>query len=305
MIRLEAVPNLSEGLRPDLLERWLRLVGETASVRVLDASRDPDHHRSVLTLAGDPDGLHEALLHLYEDAVAHIDLRHHVGVHPRIGAVDVCPFVPLGQASMDDAVRAARRLGEAVAERFEIPVFLYEHAAREPERRALPVIRRGGLEGLAERLGSAGWQPDFGPPGAARLHPTAGATVIGARPFLIAVNCLLDRDDPELARSVAAAVRQSSGGLPAVRALGLTLATRGVSQVSMNLVDYRVTPLGDLLAAVRGQVEAAGARVTETEIIGLLPEAAWREARDELRPSAGHWRHRILEARLREAGVGF
>lgn len=297
MIRLEAVPNLSEGRRPEVLERWVRRVNREPEARVLDASRDPDHNRSVLTLAGTPHGLHNALLALYEDAVATLDLRHHGGVHPRIGALDVAPFVPLAGVSMDDAVAAAHRLGEAVAERFEIPVFLYEEAARRPDRRALPDIRRGGLEGLRQRIGTAGWEPDFGPP---RLHPSAGATVIGARPFLIAINSRLDRDDLDLARSVAAAVRESSGGLPAVRALGLPLADRGASQVSMNLVDFRVTSLGDLLTAVRERVEAGGARVAETEIIGLLPEAAWRQARDELRPSAEHWAHRVLESRLAE-----
>lgn len=298
---LECVPNVSEGRRPEALAELVRRVQAVAGAHLLDASRDPDHHRSVLTLAGPGEALHETMLSLYEYATNVIDLSRHDGVHPRVGAIDVVPFVPLGETPMSAAVAAARRLGSAVAERFSIPVYLYEEAALRPERKSLPLLRQGGLPALDLRIGQPGWEPDFGPP---RLHPTAGATILGARPFLIAVNVLLGTDDLELAREIARAVRESSGGLPAVRALGLPLAGRGRVQVSMNLVDHRRTGLGRLLAEVRRLAEERGARVIETEIIGLAPEAALADAAAELVPGPEAFAHRSLERRLAAVGVG-
>ncbi|HET9209345.1 MAG TPA: glutamate formimidoyltransferase, partial [Thermoanaerobaculia bacterium] len=240
---LECVPNVSEGRRPEVVARLAAAASSVPGVRLLDLSSDPDHNRSVLTLAGEPEGLHQGLLALYEAAVAEIDLTRHEGVHPRIGAVDVVPFVPLGDTPMEAAAAAANRLAPVVARRFGLPVYLYERAARRPERRLLANIRgnsrRGGLEGLAARLADPAWAPDFGP---ARPHPTAGATVIGARFFLIAFNAVLATSDVGIARAIAVQVRESGGGLPAVRAMGVHLASRGLAQVSMNLVDYRRTP---------------------------------------------------------------
>ncbi|HYU35439.1 MAG TPA: glutamate formimidoyltransferase [Thermoanaerobaculia bacterium] len=280
MDSLECVPNLSEGRRPEVIARLAAAAASGPGVRLLDVSSDPDHNRTVLTLAGDAEGLHRSLLSLYETALAEIDLRRHEGVHPRVGAVDVTPFVPLGETPMEEAVAAAERLGRAVAERFGLPVYLYERAARIPERRRLAVIRRGQFEGFAARLADPAWAPDFGP---ALVHPTAGVTVIGARFFLIAFNAVLDTADAEVARAVARRVRESSGGLPAVRALGFFLARRGRAQVSMNLVDYRQTPLLAALDRVRREAEALGARVVETELIGLAPEeAVLGAARDAL-----------------------
>lgn len=292
---LECVPNFSAGRSPEIFHGLTRLAGASPGARLLDASRDPDHHRSVLTLAGTPESLLSSMLNLYEHALSHIDLREHQGAHPRIGAVDVVPFVPLEGSSMTVAVKTARELGRRVAERFDLPVYLYEEAARAPERRALPAIRRGGLEGLAERMSESGWAPDFGP---ARLHPSAGATAIGARFFLIAINSILDTEDLETAREIARRVRESGGGLPAVRALGIALPSRRRVQVSMNLVDFRRTSLGTLLGDVRRRAEERGVGVEETEIVGLVPEAALEEAAPELRPSAEHWADRSLEARL-------
>src|SRR5436309_12141658 len=185
---LESVPNVSEGRRPEVVARLAAAAASGPGVRLLDLSSDPDHNRSVLTLAGEPEGLHQGLMALYEAALAEIDLTRHQGVHPRIGAVDVAPFVPLGDTPMEVAVAAANRLAPVVARRFGLPVYLYEQAARRPERTALADIRRGGFEGLAERLADPAWAPDFGPP---HPHPTAGATVIGARFFLIAFNAVL------------------------------------------------------------------------------------------------------------------
>jgi glutamate formiminotransferase len=267
---LECVPNVSESRRPEVVAR-LAAAASPPGVRLLDVSSDPDHNRSVFTLTGSAEALHRGLLALYEVALAEIDLTRHTGVHPRVGAVDVVPFVPLGDTPMEIAVAAAERLGREVAERFALPVYLYERAARRPERRLLADVRRGGFEGLAEKMVREEWAPDFGP---ARPHPTAGATVIGARFFLIAFNAVLDTADVVVAKAVARRIRESGGGLPAVRALGVYLASRGRAQVSMNLVDFRRTPVLTALDRVRREAEALGARVVETEVIGLLPEEA-------------------------------
>jgi glutamate formiminotransferase len=274
---LECVPNVSEGRRPDVVARLAAAASSAPGVRLLDISSDPDHNRSILTLAGEPAGLHQGLLALYAAAIAEIDLSRHQGVHPRLGAVDVVPFVPLGGSPMAAAVAAAERLAPEVARRFGLPVYLYERAARRPERTALANIRennrRGGFEGLAERLADPAWAPDFGP---SRVHPTAGATVIGARFFLIAFNAVLATADVAAARGIARRVRESGGGLPAVRAMGVLLASRGLAQVSMNLVDYRRTPPARALERVEEEAAALGTRVIETEIVGLVPAAAVR-----------------------------
>jgi glutamate formiminotransferase len=293
MLLLECVPNVSEGRRPEVVARLAAAASSPPGVRLLDVSSDPDHNRSVLTLAGEPEGLHQGLLALYEAALAEIDLARHQGVHPRIGAVDVAPFVPLGNTPMAAAVAAAGRLAPEVARRFGLPVYLYERAARRPERVALSEIRRGGFEGLAGKLADPAWAPDFGP---SRVHPTAGATVIGARFFLIAFNAVLATADVAAARAVARRVRESGGGLPAVRAMGVHLASRRLAQVSMNLVDYRRTPIQRALERVEEEAAALGTRVVETEIVGLVPAAAvhgvaW-EALKLPRPAA------ILEDRL-------
>jgi glutamate formiminotransferase len=268
---LESVPNVSEGRRAEVVARLAAAAASPPGVRRLDLSSDPDHNRSVLTLAGGAEELHQGLLALYEAAVAGLDLGAHRGVHPRLGAVDVVPFIPLGDTPMAAAVAAAERLGREVAARFGIPVYLYEQAARVPERTSLAAIRRGGFEGLAAKLADPAWTPDFGP---SRPHPTAGATVIGARFFLIAFNAVLAIADVAVARAIAGQVRESGGGLPAVRAMGVHLASRGLAQVSMNLVDYRRTSIPAALAAVEAAAAALGTRVIETEIVGLVPAAA-------------------------------
>jgi glutamate formiminotransferase len=271
VLPLECVPNVSEGRRPDVVARLARAAASPPGVRLLDVSSDPDHNRSVLTLAGEPDGLHASLLALYEAALAEIDLTRHEGVHPRVGAVDVTPFVPLGDTPMEMALAAAERLGSEVARRFGLPVYLYEKAARRPERRFLADIRRGGFEGFPARIADPAWAPDFGPP---EVHPTGGVTVIGARFFLIAFNAVLETPDLAVARAIARRVRESGGGLPAVRAMGVYLASRGLVQVSMNLVDYRRTSVLTAFDRVRQEAEDLGTRVIETEVIGLMPEEA-------------------------------
>jgi glutamate formiminotransferase len=285
---LECVPNVSEGRRPGVVARLVAAAASVSGVRLLDVSSDPDHNRSVLTLAGRPEPLHRSLLALYEAALAEIDLTRHQGVHPRVGAVDVAPFVSLGDTLMEVAVAAAGRLAAEVAERFGLPVYLYESAARRPERRLLADIRRGGFEGFAAKIADPVWLPDFGP---ARVHPAAGVTVIGARFFLIAFNAVLDTGEVAVAKTVARRVRESGGGLPAVRAMGVYLASRGLAQVSMNLVDFRRTPILTALDRVRSEAAELGARVLETEVIGLVPEAA---AEPSVVP-----RGQVLEERMR------
>jgi glutamate formiminotransferase / 5-formyltetrahydrofolate cyclo-ligase len=299
--RLECVPNVSEGRRPEVVARLARAAETGTGVRLLDVSSDPDHNRSVLTLAGDAAGLRQSLLALYEAALAEIDLTRHEGVHPRVGAVDVVPFVPLGDTPMAEAVAAAEDLAAEVAGRFGLPVYLYEQAARRPEhpeRARLADIRRGGFERFPEKIQDPAWAPDFGPP---RVHPTAGVTVIGARFFLIAFNAVLDTAEVETARAVARKVREAGGGLPAVRALGVFLASRGRAQVSMNLVDYRRTSVLTALDRVRREAEALGARVVETEVIGLMPEEAALAVVGEALRLPGFGAGKLIEGRLRRS----
>jgi glutamate formiminotransferase len=292
---IECVPNVSEGRRPEVVARLVDAVTSVAGVRLLDVSSDPDHNRSVLTLAGTAGDLRESLLALYEAALREIDLTRHEGVHPRVGAVDVVPFVPLGDTPMEEAVAAAEALAAAVAERFGLPVYLYEKAARRPERRLLADIRRGGFEGFPAKMSSPAWSPDFGP---ARVHPTGGVTVIGARFFLIAFNAVLDTPDVTLAKAIAKKVRESGGGLPAVRAMGVYLASRGRAQVSMNLVDFRRTSVLTALNRVRQEAESLGTRVLESELIGLMPEEAALGVMREALLMPGFAQDRVLESRL-------
>lgn len=309
---LESVPNFSEGRRTEVVERIARAAtaGTGGRVRRLDLSSDPDHDRSVLTLAGPPDDLVAALVELFAAALEEIDLSARArdpspGVHPCIGAVDVVPFVPLGATPMAVAVAAAERLGARVAERFGLPVYLYEEAARRPERRNLAEIRRGGFEGLAARAADPSdpaSRPDFGP---ARPHPTGGATAIGARGFLVAFNVVLDRDDLEAAREIARAVRASSPagtGLPALKAIGVRLASRGLAQVSINLTDpTRTTPFA-ALAAVEREAAARGVGVAECELIGLMPEGAAERSLAEALRLDGFRLDRTVERRLAASG---
>lgn len=292
---LECVPNVSEGRRPEVVARLVAAVTSAPGVRLLDVSSDPDHNRSVLTLAGTAGDLRAGLLALYEAALREIDLTQHKGVHPRVGAVDVVPFVPLGDTPMEEAVAAAESLAAEVADRFGLPVYLYEKAARRPERRLLADVRRGGFEGLPVKMADPAWTPDFGPN---RPHPTAGATVIGARFFLIAFNAVLDTPDVAVARAVAKKVRESGGGLPAVRAMGVYLASRSRAQVSMNLVDFRRTSILTALNRVRQEAEALGARVLETELIGLMPGEAAAGVMREALQMPGFAPDRVLESHL-------
>ena len=270
---IEAVPNISEGRRTDVVRAVVAAVETVPGIRVLDCSSDPSHHRSVITMAGEADVLRDAVRRLFDAAVARIDLRRHRGVHPRIGAVDVVPFVPLGNTELEACIELARATGRDVAERLQVPVLLYEAAATTPGRRRLEQVRRGQFEGLADKLRQPSWRPDYGPP---RPHPSAGASAIGARGPLVALNVDLASNDLDAARRIARAVRASGGGLPHVKAMGVRLSSprRNRVQVSMNLTDYRRTPLSAALAAVAREAAGEGVAVAGTELVGLVPRDA-------------------------------
>jgi glutamate formiminotransferase len=268
---IESVPNVSEGRRREVVDTLADAVRRTPGTRLLDYSADASHNRSVFTMAGDAASLEAALLALYERALPRIDLRTQRGEHPRVGAVDVVPFVPLAGATMAGCVDLARRVGERIAARFAIPVYLYEEAAASAGRRRLESIRKGGLDGLASRMALDEWAPDFGP---RQPHPTAGVSVVGARMPLIAFNVNLATDNLEVARQIAATVREANGGLPFVKALGLRLADQGIVQVSMNLTNYERTSMRTAFDAVARSAARHGVEVLESQIIGLVPEAA-------------------------------
>ena len=289
--------DVSEGRRPDVIDRLASSIEHIAGVHLLDRSSDPAHNRSVFTFAGDAQPVADAVLALFETAVAAIDLRSHSGAHPRLGAIDVVPFIPISGATMTDCVALARTTAAAVASRFKIPVFLYEEAASTDARRNLADIRRGEFEGLAAKLALPEWQPDYGPP---RPHPTAGAAAIGARAPLIAFNVNLATGRLETAKAIAAAVRHSSGGLPFVKALGIALEHRGVAQVSMNLTNYEKTSIVRVFEAVRHEAERHGTSVLESEIVGLVPEAALPPDPEQSLQLAGFNPNQVLEHRLKE-----
>lgn len=291
---IECVPNVSEGRRQKVVDRVADAVRSVPGVLLLDHSADPAHNRSVFTFAGDALALKRAVLSLYEEALPAIDLRAHSGVHPRMGAVDVVPFVPLEGASMADCVRLATEVGRAVAEQFRVPVYLYEEAATAPDRRRLSDVRRGGFERLADRM-AAGFVPDFGPPSP---HPTAGASAIGARTPLVAFNVNLSTSRLEVADAIARAVRQSSGGLPFVKALGLALRDRAIVQVSMNLTNCAQTPIRRVFEEVSREAARRGVSVLESEIVGLAPAAALDGATAAAVRLRGDWRDKILERRI-------
>jgi glutamate formiminotransferase / 5-formyltetrahydrofolate cyclo-ligase len=295
---IECVPNVSEGRRPDVVERFVQTLRSIAGVRVLDASSDPAHHRSVLTVAGDAMPLQTAIVALIGSAIEQIDLRTHSGEHPRLGAVDVVPFVPIEGATMADCVALARSTAAEVAATFQLPVYLYEEAASSPARRNLEDIRRGEFEGLAAKMTSPDWTPDYGP---SRPHPSAGAVVIGARMPLIAFNINLATDRLDVAKKIASAVRHSSGGFRFVKAMGIALEDRGVVQVSMNLTNYEKTPIHRVFDVVRREAERYGVAVLESEIIGLTPQAALVAAAEHYLQMARFAPTQVLETRLRDS----
>ncbi len=302
MKQFECVPNFSEGRDADRIERIVAPARAVAGVTVLDVERNADHNRCVVSLVGEGDALLDAVYRMIEVASREVDLTHHAGEHPRMGATDVVPFVPLGEATMADAVRLAERLGERVGGHLAIPVFLYAAAARRPERSDLAKVREGQFERLRTAIGTdPARAPDFGP---TKIHPTAGAVAIGARPVLIAYNVYLTTPEVAVAKKVAKAVRARDGGLPEVKALGFEIRERNRAQVSMNLTDYRVTPMHRAFEAVRREAARYGAGVEESEIVGLVPEDALFDAADYYLQLHAFDRAAILERKVRSVDEG-
>jgi glutamate formiminotransferase / 5-formyltetrahydrofolate cyclo-ligase len=293
---IECIPNVSEGRRADVIAAMADAVERSPGVRLLDRSSDASHNRSVFTLVGDAAGLERAVLALFERAVADIDLRVHKGEHPRLGAVDVVPFVPIEGVTMAECVALAKKVGAAVADRFKVPVFLYEEASTNPSRKNLEDIRRGEFEGLAAKMATPGWAPDFGP---AAPHASAGASVVGARMPLIAYNINLATDRLDVAKSIAAAIRHSSGGYRFVKAMGIPLVDRGIVQVSMNLTNFQKTPIFRVFETVRREAARYGVTILESEIVGLVPSAALNAAAEFYLQIEGFKADQILEHKLR------
>lgn len=293
---VECVPNFSEGRDPATLEALRAAITSMPAVRLLDVQADAAHDRSVFTFVAPPAAAAEAAFRAMRVARERIDLSQHRGEHPRMGATDVVPFVPVRDLTMEDCAAIARQLAERVGRELEIPVYLYARAAARPERESLPAIRKGEFEGLRERIGKdPAADPDYGP---RRIHPTAGVTAIGARPFLVAYNIYLDSADVALAKGIAKKIRTSSGGLPAVQASGFEVD--GKAQVSMNLLDIDVTPPATVFAAVQAEARARGVEVLRSEVVGLIPERAILGAGAatlKLPDAADH----LLEAKIRQA----
>ncbi|MCU0853222.1 MAG: glutamate formimidoyltransferase [Thermoplasmata archaeon] len=266
---VECVPNFSEGRRKDVVDKIVYSIRSVPGIKVLDVEMDPDHNRSVVTFTGNKDNVQEAAFRGARAAVELIDLTKHKGEHPRMGALDVLPFVPISGVTLDDCVEVANKTAARIAKNLKVPIYLYEAAAKKPERSNLENVRKGQFEGLREAiLTDDSRYPDYGP---RMLHPTAGATAIGARMPLIAFNVNLKSKDLKVAKDIAKKIRASNGGLPKLKALGFDLPAKGVVQVSMNLTDYTVTPISKVFETVKKEAEERGVEIEESEVIGLIP----------------------------------
>lgn len=267
---VECVPNISEGRDAGKVAQCVSAVASVDGVKVLNFTSDYDHNRSVITFIGSPEGVSEAAVRLCKKAAELIDLTKHKGEHPRMGAVDVCPFIPVRNVTMDEVVEIAKTTGKRIADEAGVPVYLYEKAASAPHRENLAEVRKGQFEGLSEKTKLPQWQPDYG----TGYHPTAGITIVGAREFLIAFNIELETDDVEIAKKIAKTIRFSSGGYPCVKALGLMLHETNTAQVSINFTDYKTTSLFTVVDKVRQEAKKYGTDVKCTELIGLSPMKA-------------------------------
>jgi len=294
---IECVPNFSEGRSHDLIEAIVKPFRERRGCALLDYRADKDHNRLVVSLVGAFDPIQEALLEASKVAISLIDMERHQGAHPRVGAVDVIPFVPLQNITMEKCVELARRFGSRYYEDTGIPVYFYEEAALRHDRKGLEVIRKGQYEALKTEITNPERHPDVGEP---KLHPSAGATVIGARKSLVAFNVNLGTDDVKVAKEIAKAVRSSSGGLCHVKGIGLALKARGLTQVSMNIVDYEKNPLYRVLEFIRMEAQKWGVPVIETEVYGMIPAAALLDSASYYMQIAGFDPNQVIELRLLE-----
>ncbi|MFZ0821867.1 MAG: glutamate formimidoyltransferase, partial [Candidatus Acidiferrales bacterium] len=299
---VECVPNFSEGRDVSKMEAIISAMREVPGVAILDRESDADHNRMVVTLAGEPDAVAEAALRGVGKAQELIDLTQHTGAHPRMGATDVVPFIPIEGVEIEDCVALAKRVGREIWERYQIPVYFYEAAAERPDRTNLENIRKGQFEGLREEVQM---NPDRAPDiGERQLHPTAGATVVGARKFLIAYNVNLDTPDVKIANKIAKAIRFSSGGLRYVKSMGVKLKSRGLAQVSINLTDFEQTPMHRVFEIVRREAERYGCRIVGSEIVGLVPKKALEMAADFFLQLEGFKAEMVFENRLAAALAG-
>src|ERR1700732_114922 len=299
---IECVPNFSEGRDPAKVEAIVASMSAVAGVWVLDREMDVDHNRCVVTLAGEPEAVAEAALRGVGKAMELIDLNHHTGAHPRVGAADVIPFIPVHGVTIEDCVALARRVGNEIWARYRIPVFFYEAAATRPERTNLENVRRGQFEGLRDELKrNHDRQPDIGEP---KLHPTAGVTVVGARKFLIAYNVNLNTPDVGIANKIAKAIRFSSGGLRYVKSMGVELKARNLAQVSINLTDFEQTPMHRVYEMVKREAARYGAIPVGSEIVGLIPKKAIEMAADYFLQAENFSPEQIFENRLQAVLTG-
>ena len=268
---VECVPNISEGRNTEIIEAVIDQVRAVAGVTLLDYSSDPSHNRSVITFIGNPEGVAEAAVRVAKKAAELIDLNKHEGEHPRMGAVDVIPFIPIKEMTSADCVELSKQVAKRVWEEAKIPVFLYEDSASAPHRVNLAAIRKGQFEGMAQKVKEAEWEPDFG---GKTIHPTAGVVAVGARMPLVAFNINLSTSDVEIASKIAKIIRRSSGGFDCVKALGVMLEDRNVAQVSINMTNFHKTPLYRVLELTKAEAARWGVHVIGTEIIGLTPMQA-------------------------------
>src|ERR1019366_7847881 len=285
-VMIECVPNFSEGRNPATIAAIARVIGHLNGIAVLGFESDADHHRSVITFAGEPEAVLEAAVRATGKAAELIDLRFHTGVHPRVGASDVVPFVPLNGSTLEDCVAIAHRAGQEIWQRFRVPVYFYEAAAELPERKRLEHVRRPGVDGRPPDIGDIA------------EHPSTGAVMVGARHFLIAYNINLATPDAAIAKQIAAKIRESSGGFRFVKAMGLHLPSLGRAQVSMNLTNFAAIPLDHLYAAVEAEAARLGTAIVESELIGFIPRAAFEQSPAFFRRIRGFDESRIIETRI-------
>ena len=294
---VECVPNFSEGRRPEVIEAIAEEVRQVANVKLLDVKADPSHTLVVVTFVGEPQAVKQAAFNCCKKAAELIDMEKHHGEHPRIGATDVIPFIPVKNVSMEECAQLADELAQEIAAKLNIPVYLYEEAAKIPGRKALPDIRKGQYEGLKTEISKPERRPDYGP---AQLHPTAGATVVGARQFLIAYNINLDTSDVNIAKKIANSIREAKGGYKYVRAMGVTvqIGDRDIAQVTINMVNYQGTPLFRVFETVKSEAARYGVNVLGSEIIGLTPMQALLDAAEFYLRLDGFDRKQVLEDNL-------
>ncbi len=292
---LECVPNFSEGRDLELIEKIVNPFRNTDRVKLLDFQTDEDHNRSVVTVVGEPKPLKKAVVESMGIAIELIDMRNHTGQHPRMGAIDVVPFIPVKNVTVDEAIEVSKAVAEQVADAYRLPIFLYEQSAAKPERRNLATIRKGQFEGMAEKIKEPNWMPDYGP---AEIHPTAGVTAVGARMPLVAYNVNLDTRDIEIANQIAKRVRYISGGLRFCKGIGIELKDRGIVQVSLNMTDYTRTALYRVFELIKVEAQRWGVNVIGSEVIGLVPMQALIDCAEYYLGIENFSMDQVLEARI-------